>query len=372
VLQASEDQLNKLFKSTNEAPLAQKVAEVGTAAGGSASIGVVTQTSNILRRLGPTRPQSVVRMLIADPEKMKSFVERVKKRGEPVNTVLMDILQTANIVTEGDTPDADLYKMNAPLEGGFVGEQGKPLKIDIPYNKEYNDSDENFDYRMEVEPMASVFDAVDHPEMLGKVEADSAEELLQEPQKSLNTEVGSAIQKSVSAAADEASRRAGVPQNFLKVMLSIESGMGKFDPSNPGQIQGPAWSDMVKKYGSKYGITASMKNDTRANVLMSAHYLADQATSVSRKLGRKARPWEVYMSYNMGPENYNRFVKLMKEKKSTPVASALVSRSHAEGNAPFFFDNKKPNGKALNYKQVAQRYKEYFDKKTKEFSQFLS
>lgn len=133
----------------------------------------------------------------------------------------------------------------------------------------------------------------------------------------------------------------GVDPGMLASLVGIESGFnsavkaGTSSAQGLGQFIGSTWKMMMQKYGDQYGIApGTPSTDPRANALMTALFMRDNAEGIQKVLGntRKVTDTDVYMAHFLGLGGYSTFLK-----NPGAVAAGLMP-DQARANRPIFFD----------------------------------
>jgi Transglycosylase SLT domain len=148
------------------------------------------------------------------------------------------------------------------------------------------------------------------------------------------------IRADVLAAIQKAATITGMDYGQLMAMCWIES---KFDPNAKAgtssayglyQFIDDTWAAMVKKYGTKYNFTASMRSDVEAQAMCGAAYMAENKKYLQNNLaaGTAITATDLYLAHFLGPAGASKFLKV------TPTADATtaVTPSQARANASIF------------------------------------
>ncbi len=135
-----------------------------------------------------------------------------------------------------------------------------------------------------------------------------------------------------------------ITPQLLNKIAQVESG-GNPNAKNPNssasglfQFTNGTWRSMVNKYGKEYGITLRDKNNPQASTQMAQLYLRDNASKLSRILGRDPSQGEVYATHFLGLGGTN---KLIKNYGRGQLAAAVFPRE-AKANRSVFYRNGKP------------------------------
>ena len=101
----------------------------------------------------------------------------------------------------------------------------------------------------------------------------------------------------------------GVDPSLLATMCGIESSFrikAKPKPNTSSakglfQFVSGTWKEKLKRYGAKYGINPSTPpTDPRANALMAAEYIKENASYLEDRLGRQPNDNDLYMAHFLG------------------------------------------------------------------------
>lgn len=136
-----------------------------------------------------------------------------------------------------------------------------------------------------------------------------------------------------------AANMVGVDPSMMATTVAIESG---FDPNAKagtssatgyGQFIGGTWKEMMSKYAAKYGIApGTSPTDPRANAIMTAQFLKDNAELLSAKLGREVTDTDLYAAHFLGPGGA---LKLLKANPNT-ASGDVVGNAVVAANKPIF------------------------------------
>jgi hypothetical protein len=140
-----------------------------------------------------------------------------------------------------------------------------------------------------------------------------------------------------------ASKMTGVDPKILAPVIAIESGFnpnaraGSSTASGLGQFVDKTWEDMIRKNGSKYGITpGTSPMDSRANALMTAEYIKENMKSLS---GSKSdlNATDLYMAHFLGAAGAKKFFSA---DPNTVAANVLPDA--AKSNPGIFYNGNTP------------------------------
>ena len=167
---------------------------------------------------------------------------------------------------------------------------------------------------------------------------------------------------------DDVSKQTGVDGNLLKTVAAIESGFNPTASARPAssasglfQFTDPTWSDMLKKYGSKYGIEpGTTQLDPLANSLMGAEYIKENSKTLS-SVKKDVNATDLYMAHFLGPGGAKQFLK------SDPNAiGATLLPSSASANKTIFYKDK-GNGPARTVGEIYQFLQDLVARRAKEY-----
>lgn len=148
-----------------------------------------------------------------------------------------------------------------------------------------------------------------------------------------------------------ASKMAGVDPALMATMAGMESsfrgrvGAPKGSAKGLYQFTDGTWAEMLKKYGKKYGLPEDADVlDPRANALMGAEYLKENAKKFKQEFGRDATDIDLYLSHFFGATGAKKFLS----SNPNEVASKVMPAA-ARNNEGIFFSK---DGKARTVAQV--------------------
>lgn len=143
----------------------------------------------------------------------------------------------------------------------------------------------------------------------------------------------------VKSTINDAAKSAGVDPSMMQTFAAIESGMnpnakaGTSSASGLYQFTGSTWRYMLSKYGSKYGIDPSTPpTDAKANSLMAAEYMKENAKSISRSRPNPSSA-DLYAAHFLGATGANKLFNA----DPNAIAADLLPRA-AAGNKPIFYN----------------------------------
>jgi len=138
----------------------------------------------------------------------------------------------------------------------------------------------------------------------------------------------------------DAAQYAPIEASQLAAIAEIESGFrsrvtNRYGSSAAGlfQVTKGTWRATVKRHGYKHGITTKTSRfNPRANALMTAELLNDNARYIRKVLHRKPTGGEMFLAHLLGAGGAS---KLFKAKGSAKAAYLLPTA--ARGNKTFFY-----------------------------------
>jgi len=145
----------------------------------------------------------------------------------------------------------------------------------------------------------------------------------------------------------------GVDPALMSTMIAIESNFrpgvkaGTSTATGLGQFISSTWTEMLEKYGAKYGIApGTPPTDARANALMTAEFLKANGSYLERKLGRKPTDNDLYLAHFLGVGGAETFLKAAPGQ----IAARIMPKA-AASNRPIFYNE---NGSARTIAEVYQ------------------
>lgn len=161
-----------------------------------------------------------------------------------------------------------------------------------------------------------------------------------------------------------ASKMAGVDPKLMATMASIESGFRASVKASTSSATGlyqfitGTWNDMLKKYGSKYGISPNAsRSDPRANALMGAEFLKENMRYLEKNLGRPITDTDLYVAHFMGAGGAHQLLK------GSPSDNAVaLNPKAAAANRNIFYTGGQPNTLAEVYNVLNQKVKSHSSK----------
>ncbi len=83
---------------------------------------------------------------------------------------------------------------------------------------------------------------------------------------------------------------------------------------------------MVSKYGDEYKITAKDISDPRANAIMGALFMRDNAKALKQELGREPTPQELYLKHFL-PGKAAKIIKAFETNPNQPAVNVFGVRA---------------------------------------------
>lgn len=154
-----------------------------------------------------------------------------------------------------------------------------------------------------------------------------------------------------------ASKMAGVDPGLMATMAAIESnfraGVRADTSSATGLYQfiNGTWKEMLNRYGAKYGISPDApRTDPRANALMGAEFIKENARRLSNVLDRPLTDTDLYAAHFMGAGGAT---TLLNSDPATNAAT-LFPRA-ASSNRPIFYQDGRPRSVAEVWGELDRR-----------------
>jgi hypothetical protein len=142
-----------------------------------------------------------------------------------------------------------------------------------------------------------------------------------------------------------ASSMVGVDPRLMSVMAAIESGFdfnakaGTSTASGLYQFIDGTWGDMLKKFGSKYGIDPrTRQTDPRANALLGGEYIKQNAAYLGAKLKRPLTDTDLYFAHFLGSGGAEKLLNANPEA----IAANLLPAAAAANKSIFYSANGSP------------------------------
>lgn len=183
---------------------------------------------------------------------------------------------------------------------------------------------------------------------------------------------GSGTWKALKETIMSASKAAGVDEKLMAIMAAIESGFdytvkaGTSSAKGLYQFLDGTWSSMVKQFGGKYGIDPSTPaTDPRANALMGAEFLKQNAETLKSSISRPLTYTDLYLAHFLGPAGAKKFIKEM-EKDGNQSAALLFPGPAASNSTIFYVGGDKSKPRSLN--AIYSHFTNLLDKKSKAFN----
>ena len=150
-----------------------------------------------------------------------------------------------------------------------------------------------------------------------------------------------------------ASKAAGVDVRTMFKIAHVESGFrpkvgaGTSSASGLYQFIDGTWKAMLAKYGSKYGLSqGALKGDARANALMGAEYLKENA-AIIRSMGVKVTDELIYAAHFAGAGGVKQIIRGLKNNPESIAANDM--RAQAKANHSVYYNK---DGSAKTYQEL--------------------
>jgi hypothetical protein len=163
-----------------------------------------------------------------------------------------------------------------------------------------------------------------------------------------------------------AAKMAGVDDKLMATMAAIESGFnwsvkaGTSSATGLYQFISSTWKTMLKKYGPKYGISPDTPaTDPRANALMGAEFLKENAEALKGAVNRPLTDTDLYIAHFMGAGGAKKFLTA----DPSAIAANLMPEA-ARANKSIFYS---ADGRPLTVSEVYQVINGRVRRKGKEF-----
>ena len=171
---------------------------------------------------------------------------------------------------------------------------------------------------------------------------------------------------SVKTAIKNAAKLVGVDENIGLAISAIESDFRNVRASGASsngymQITDGTFGDLLKKYGSKYGLDPNTNSSNgKANIILGLQYIKDNMQA----LGASKSIVSVYLSYFLGPSGAAKF---MKNYASNPNGIAATDFSSPAKANPGIFYNNGGKGPARTYQEIITELSNRFATKTSKY-----
>jgi hypothetical protein len=172
----------------------------------------------------------------------------------------------------------------------------------------------------------------------------------------------------------QGAQTAGVDPGFMLATAKQESGFNPTAKASTSSAIGlyqftrGTWAQMVKKYGSQYGISYGDINDPRANAIMGGLYARDNKNELEKSLGIQAEPTDLYLAHFLGSAGAKHFINGAMQDNSQPAIN-LVTREQALANRAIFYHK---NGTPRSAKEVYQLFDNKVGEPARQFSVALN
>ena len=171
---------------------------------------------------------------------------------------------------------------------------------------------------------------------------------------------------SVQAAIKAAAKLVGVDENIGLAISAIESDFKNVRATGASsngymQITDGTFSDLMKKYGSKYGLDpGATSSDGKANIILGMQYIKDNMAA----LGGSKSVVAVYLTYFLGPSGAAKF---MKNYAANPNAIAATDFPGPSKANPGIFFSGGGKGPARTYADIVAELGKRFAAKTSKY-----
>jgi hypothetical protein len=149
-----------------------------------------------------------------------------------------------------------------------------------------------------------------------------------------------------------AAKMVGVDGGLMATMAALESGFqpgvkaGTSSATGLYQFISSTWKTMLKRYGAKYGISPDASpTDPRANALMGAEYIRENADYLKPHVGRPLTDTDLYIAHFLGAGGARKFLTA----DPNAIAADMLPAA-AAANKPIFYKD----GRALTVGEVYQ------------------
>ncbi|MNX76919.1 Transglycosylase SLT domain protein [compost metagenome] len=155
------------------------------------------------------------------------------------------------------------------------------------------------------------------------------------------------------------SKMVGVDPGLMATMAALESnfqGSVKASTSSASglyQFIDSTWKAMLAKYGAKYGLDPNTPaTDPRANALIGAEYIRENAEKLEKGLGRKPTDTDIYLAHFLGPAGALKFLS-----SNGSANAATIMPKAANANKSIFFADGRPRTISQVYAEIDRRVK---------------
>jgi hypothetical protein len=167
-----------------------------------------------------------------------------------------------------------------------------------------------------------------------------------------------------------AAKMVGIDDKLMATIAAIESGFnytvkaGTSSATGLFQFISSTWSEMVKKYGAKYGISsATSPTDPRANALMGGEFLKANAGAIKSAVGnRPVTDVDLYLAHFMGAGGAKKFLSAPPD---TPAAQ--IFPKEAAANPSIFYEGGKSTNRAKTVSEIYSHFNGLIRAKGKRF-----
>jgi hypothetical protein len=172
--------------------------------------------------------------------------------------------------------------------------------------------------------------------------------------------------ESVKTAIRNAAKLVGVDENIGLAISAIESDFKNVRATGASsngymQITDGTFSDLLKKYGGKYGLDPNTNSSNgKANIILGLQYIKDNMQA----LGSSRSTVGVYLSYFLGPSGAAKF---MKNYATNPNGVAATDFSGPAKSNPGIFYSNGGKGPARTYQEIITELGNRFVAKTSKY-----
>lgn len=159
-------------------------------------------------------------------------------------------------------------------------------------------------------------------------------------------------------AIDRAVERTGVSREALFGFAAQESAFndsvkaGTSSATGLMQFTNGTWNDMVRKYGTEYGLTPNGRNDPNQSAMAAALYMKENQRILERQIGRPVTTTDLYAAHFLGPGGAPNLLKA----PGNAIAANVAKPGQVSANRSVFYDKSgKPRTVNEVYKFMQQK-----------------